>query len=82
MARGWESKSVESQMESAAERKANRDFTKSPEQLERDRKRESLELTRRRVLHDIETAHHERHREQLRAALAFLDAEIAGLDSA
>ena len=79
MARGWESKSVESQMDSAAERGSRKGDPKTQEEIEREQKRESLLLTRRRVVHDIENAHHERHREMLRAALAHLDHQIEQL---
>lgn len=63
-------------MDSAAERSARKEHTQTPEELERERKKDSLLLTRRRVLHDIESAHHERHKEMLRAALAHLDHQI------
>jgi len=79
MARGWESKSVESQMDSAAERSVRKENPKTAEQIDRERKRESLQLTRVRVVHDLESAQHERHKDQLRAALAHLDAEIQRL---
>ena len=80
MARGWESKSVESQQELAAERKSSKDRIQlSAEELKREALRDSLLLSRTRVVHDIQTARHDRHKEILRAALAHLDAEIAKL---
>jgi hypothetical protein len=39
-------------------------------------------LTRKRVVHDLETATHPRYRAQLEAALAHLDAQIARLGPA
>jgi hypothetical protein len=82
MARGWESKNVESQVESAdAERAAQRRNALRPADLELRHKREHLELSRRRVLLDIEAAKHPRHRAQLERALAFLEAELSKLDS-
>jgi hypothetical protein len=75
MARGWESKSVEQQQETARDRK---DFS-TPEQREREQKRKSLELSRRRVLHEMETTRSEMRRASLEQALAFLDEEIAKL---
>ena len=80
MSRGWESKSVESQMESAAsERTAARRVLQSEEQIRRDQQRESLLLSRKRVLHDLETATHERYRQQLQAALQHLDQQLKDL---
>ena len=77
MARGWESKSVESQQEVLPE--ADRGEALTPEQREIRRKRESLELDRRRVLHDLEAARSPVRRASLERALAFLDGEIAKL---
>lgn len=77
MARGWESKSVESQQserlepESAA--KASRD------EIERTRKREGLEMSRRRVQNELETSRSTTHRTALEHALHFLDDEIGKL---
>ena len=79
MARGWESKSVESQQESL-DLEGNGDRSNpSPEWQEQQRKLENLQLSRTRVLHDLQTACNPRYRLQLEAALAFLDAEIAKL---
>jgi hypothetical protein len=80
MARGWESKDVESQQElREAERRAKLEQPLSPEEAERKQKRESLGLTRARVAADLERARHPRHRQQLQAALDHLDAELAAL---
>jgi hypothetical protein len=80
MARGWESKSVESQIEDA-DLSADRNEPLTPEQREIRRKRESLELSRRRVLHDLEAAGSPVRRASLEHALAFLDAEISKLSA-
>jgi len=79
MARGWESKSVEEQqVESPASRAASgKAFT--PEQRERRRQRESLELSRRRILRELEAAQSPIRRASLERALAFLDEEIGKL---
>jgi hypothetical protein len=77
MARGWESKSVESQIEDAD--RSDRIEPLTPEQREIRRKRESLELSRRRVLHDLEAAGSPVRRASLEHALAFLDEEIGKL---
>jgi len=78
MARGWESKSVESQKEDAAlglERRASL----TSEEREVKQKREGLELSRKRVLQDLEAARSPVRRASLEHALAFLDEEIRKL---
>jgi hypothetical protein len=81
MARGWESKSVESQMEAAAAAPAKAPGVRpTAEQLARQRERQSLELARTKVLRDLAAATtHARHREMLEAALKHLEAQIAEL---
>ncbi len=78
MARGWESKSVESQMDSAAEEAALAQRTpKTPEQIEQESKLNALMLSRTRVVNDLKTAANARYRLQLKHALAYLDQCIA-----
>jgi len=80
MARGWESKSVASQMDSAAAAKMARiSERKTPADLERQSERNSLMLSRTRVLHDLEAACNPRYRQQLEEALRYLDRQIADL---
>lgn len=78
MARGWESKSVESQIESAESKRAGSEGAHlTTEQMNKLRQRESLQLSRTRVLHDLESATHQRYRETLQAALQHLDEKLA-----
>jgi hypothetical protein len=78
MARGFESKSVQDQQSQEIERAELRSKPRrDPQQIERDKQRESLELSRSRVLHDLDTTTSEARKSSLRAALAHLDAEIA-----
>jgi hypothetical protein len=80
MARGWESKSVESQIESAEARAALTKLPKlTPEQTERKQQRDSLLLSRTRVMHDLESSKNPRYRATLEAALKHLDDKIATL---
>jgi len=80
MARGWESKEVESQIESAASRRNAAHAAKiDAVQVQRERQRESLLLSRTRILHDLEQARHPRHQETLQAALKHLDQKLAEL---
>jgi hypothetical protein len=80
MARGWESKSVEGQVqeaESKEERKAKK--TVAPEEAEKRRRRGVLQLSRTQVERQIANAPEGRYREQLTHALADLDAQLAKL---
>jgi hypothetical protein len=79
MARGWESKSVESQMEALENRKPASRAVRTEQQTRIDREREGLLMSRKRVLHDIETATHARYRQQLEAALRYLDSQLKAL---
>jgi hypothetical protein len=78
MARGWESKSVESQIESAESRRQVREG-KSTHDLGLQRQRESLELSRTRVLRDLAAARNQGYRESLEGALHHLDKQLAAL---
>jgi hypothetical protein len=78
VARGWESKSVESQQAEAEER-VLRLPSLTPEEAERKARKESLLLQRSRLLREIQSACHPRFRGQLEAALAHLDGELAKL---
>ena len=80
MARGWESKSVESQIEFAESRRAAaRGIQLTAMEAERTRQRDQLLLSRTRVLHDLEHANNPRYQEILRAALKHLDDKLLGL---
>lgn len=81
MARGWESKSVESQIESREESRRQTARTKvaNPMEAERIRKQESLQMSRTRVLHDLATANNPRYRKILEQALKHLDDKLAEL---
>ncbi len=80
MARGWESKDVESQVDAAEERARLAKLPKpAPEEAARERERESLQLSRTRVLHDIETSQNPGYRATLEAALKHLDEKLASI---
>ena len=80
MARGWESKSVESQREEAKVA-SPRAAPLTEDQLEVNRKRQSLMLSRTRVLNDIESSSNPRYKESLTQALKFLDEQLAKLEN-
>lgn len=80
VARGWESKSVEEQIELAREKGARTSARVVPQQPRRSRERGDLELARTRVLQELAHATHPRHRQLLEGALSHLDKKIAVLD--
>ena len=78
MARGWESKSVEAQIELAESRRSLKNAVVVPaEEAQRIKKRESLLLSRTRVLHDLQSANNPRYRAILQSALKHLDEKLA-----
>ena len=80
MARGWESKSVEAQIqESESEIPGSPEHKVSPEELQTLFRRKELALSRKHVLRQLEDSSDERYAELLRRTLAGLDAEIATL---
>jgi hypothetical protein len=80
MARGWESKDVESQVEATeAPQQKQSSGPKTPEQLAREGQRKDLQLSRTRIVNDLASATHPNHRKSLEAALAHLDKKIADL---
>ena len=79
MARGWESKSVESQMDAAEQEPAGPKPPLSEEQKSVKREREILLLARANLVQQIEATSNERHAAALRQALDDLDKKIATL---
>jgi len=79
MARGWESKSVQAQIESAKARHGTPREKLSPEQLEIEKKRDSLLLHRTRVLNDLESCANVRYRKTLQDGLAYLESQLTEL---
>lgn len=77
MARGFESKSVESQQAEVFERGTRE--RESPQEIERRSKRESLEMSRRRVEGELKAARSAVHKTALENALRFLDDELGKL---
>jgi hypothetical protein len=77
MARGWESKSVEQQQE---ERSAERQTARaplSPDEQQRNRKREGLLLSRRRLTQQLQAATNPRLRQMREQAIAELDSQLS-----
>jgi hypothetical protein len=81
MAKGWESKSVEAQIESAqSEKQRPRTSPLTAAQVDLLRKRETLVLSRTRVLRELASSVNPRYQLILQHALADLEAQIASLD--
>jgi hypothetical protein len=80
MARGWESKAVEAQMESASDSDSKHKKRLTPAEVEATRKRDSLLLSRTRILQELQQSRNPRYQKILTDALAGLDEKLAALD--
>jgi len=79
MARGWESKSVEEQQSEVQNLSESSKPRMTAEQRTQQQSRNSLELSRQRVLQQLQSACNPHHRSMLERALADLDARLAKL---
>ena len=81
MARGWESKSVEDQIQERAA-KSNEVLQPriAPEELEKRKKREGILMVRVRTLTSLQTACDGRYRAHLEKVLVDLDQQLAELE--
>jgi hypothetical protein len=80
MARGWESKAVEAQIEEADSGPSSNPDLSSTADRQATLKKNDLLLSRKRILQELESSGNERYSELLRRTLAGLDAQIAGLN--
>jgi hypothetical protein len=78
MARGWESKSVEEQQAAAVHQTESKQQL-TPEQVARKQQAEAIQLSRRRVLQQLQSVQNPRHRQMLESALSELDLRLARL---
>jgi len=78
MARGWESKSVEQQIEDA---QADPDRSAMPAttlaEIERQKRQEGLLLQRSRIIQEIETARNPRYQELLKEMLHHVECQLS-----
>jgi hypothetical protein len=82
MARGWESKSVEeqqSQLTAPPLTKEEKERLKKAQDAEKARQLQALQLTRARVVEQLERSSNERYNELLNRELAHIDASITEL---
>lgn len=81
MARGWESKSVESQIESSRGNAAQASKQPASDEAKKaERERQGLLLSRAYVLRQIESSSHELYTQSLRQALSEIEKKLAQLD--
>ncbi len=87
MARGWESKSVEAQVESSEHKpvlvrtkKSDEGQRRSAAEIQGMIERRNLELARAKVVHELEATQSPRYAEMLNRALRELDEKLSKLD--
>jgi hypothetical protein len=81
MAKGWESKSVESQVQdSQSKGRTKQGEVLTPLQIDTRRRREVLILSRARVERDLQLSQDQRYRDLLTRALADIEAQLAALE--
>ena len=81
MARGWESKQVESQMEDVREKHSVTGGAKSADDKEAEREKQNLLLSRAYIQHQIESSSNNRYTESLSKALEEIERKLADLSS-
>jgi molecular chaperone GrpE (heat shock protein) len=82
MARGWESKSIEQQIEDArTETSPSAATSSSSEDFKVRQKREGLLLQRSRILQEMAEARNPRYQEMLKEMLPHIDGLLASQDS-
>jgi hypothetical protein len=81
MARGWESKAIEDQISAAEARQERRaNASQTPQEIERQRRKQGLLLERTRLVRQMQGAQHERYVALLASALHHIDQELAALE--
>ena len=80
MAKGWESKAVEDQVQAANDSEQDTNTKRkqlTPEQMEAHRRKEVLLLSRARVEKDLNASQNPRYRDQLTKALSHIDGQLS-----
>jgi hypothetical protein len=81
MARGWESKSVEDQVQTAEAAQQTRAAPHlAPQQRERQTRKQSLLMSRAQTVKRLESATNPNYRAQLERALNYLDEQLSELE--
>ncbi len=82
MARGWESKAVEEQIESKSTNFVARDKKqRTADQVQKQIEKRNLEAARAKVRHEIANTHNERYQQMLTRSLQDLESKLAKLES-
>ena len=79
MARGWESKSVEAQQEDAAGKSSPGKPRLTREEADQFREKESLRLSLRNIIDQLERSQNSQHREMLEHAKTDLERKLEEL---
>jgi hypothetical protein len=80
MARGWDSKSVEAQIDASATDSSPAPDETSPAERERQAHRAHAQLCRARILQDLDVAQEPRYRAMLERARRDIEAQLAAID--
>ncbi|HTR23144.1 MAG TPA: hypothetical protein VMI10_04125 [Terriglobales bacterium] len=80
MARGWESKSIEQQQADALDQDKSARPRLSTEEQKRNRLRESLLLSRKRLVGQLAAATRTEHRQMLQQSLAEVDKQLSSFE--
>lgn len=81
MARGWESKAIEDQIQEREEKADARQKTVlTDDEIKLRARREELTLSRTKILRDLETTKNERYKVLLNRSLAHIESELAKID--
>ena len=80
MARGWESKSVEAQIEEKSEAITKPVKTRTADQVQHIIEKKTLELARAKVAHELASSQNPRYAQMLQRSLSDLDKKIAAID--
>jgi len=81
MARGWESKQVEAQMEESREKRGTPRREASADERSSERERQSLLLSRAYIRRQIESSANSRYTESLNQALEEIERKLSALSS-
>ena len=80
MARGWESKSVEAQIEEKAQGIARPVNARTTDQVQNIMEKKNLELARTKVAHELALSQNPRYTQMLQRSLSELDKKIAAVN--
>ena len=80
MARGWESKAVEAQIEEKQTDTVKDVKIRTADQIQHMMEKRTLELARAKVAHELASSQNPRYAQMLQQSLSELDKKIAAID--